>query len=55
MGYGKRAIKLLKDYYEGQFTNLNEDMDENENNGKFLEIFCIYLKTGTFNIGNWKY
>lgn len=37
MGYGKRAIKLLKDYYEGQFTNINEDMDMNEENGKFFK------------------
>ena len=37
MGYGKRAIKLLKDYYEGQFTNIDEDMD-NQDNGEFV---CI--------------
>lgn len=52
MGYGKRAIKLLRDYYEGQFTNLDEDMD-NEDNGKFLESFSIYLQTCTFNICYW--
>lgn len=53
MGYGKRAIKLLRDYYEGQFTNINEDMDLNDNNGKFLESFSIYLQTSTFNIRYW--
>lgn len=25
MGYGSRAIQLLKDYFEGKFTDLNED------------------------------
>lgn len=54
MGYGKRAIKLLRDYYEGQFTNINEDMDLNDDNGKFLKCFCVYLKTCTFNIRDWK-
>lgn len=26
MGYGSRAIQLLKDYYEYRITNLNEDI-----------------------------
>lgn len=30
MGYGKRALKLLKSYYAGQFTKLDEDMAEDE-------------------------
>lgn len=25
MGYGKRALKLLKSYYAGEFTSLNEN------------------------------
>ncbi|SCU85526.1 LADA_0D08064g1_1 [Lachancea dasiensis] len=25
MGYGTRAVELLRDYYEGKFTDLNED------------------------------
>lgn len=36
MGYGKRALKLLKNYYAGQFTSLNEsalndDEDDHDN------------------------
>lgn len=34
MGYGKRALKLLKDYYGGKFTDLNENNGLNEDNGK---------------------
>lgn len=36
MGYGKRALKLLKNYYAGQFTSLNESSlndDEDEEDG----------------------
>lgn len=37
MGYGKRALKLLKSYYSGQFTKLDENLadddDEPETNG----------------------
>lgn len=35
MGYGKRALKLLKNYYAGEFTKLDEDIadDGDENNG----------------------
>ncbi|KAH6609251.1 trnamet cytidine acetyltransferase [Trichoderma cornu-damae] len=28
MGYGKRAMELLVDYYEGRFANLSEDDDQ---------------------------
>lgn len=28
MGYGQRAMKLLKDYYEGKMLNLNENEDQ---------------------------
>lgn len=38
MGYGKRALKLLKNYYAGQFTSLDEndvdDEEESDDNGK---------------------
>ncbi|KAL7020429.1 hypothetical protein ACKWTF_011533 [Chironomus riparius] len=37
MGYGKKAISLLKNYYEGKFTSLNENDDESEGEG-FEEI-----------------
>lgn len=30
MGYGKRALKLLKNYYSGNFTSLDEDGDGEE-------------------------
>lgn len=31
MGYGKRALKLLKSYYAGQFTSLSEkDLTDDE-------------------------
>ncbi|GAB0097389.1 RNA cytidine acetyltransferase [Sergentomyia squamirostris] len=35
MGYGKRAVKLLKNYYEGKFVSLSEDQEEydEEDNG----------------------
>ncbi|XP_055912819.1 RNA cytidine acetyltransferase [Eupeodes corollae] len=33
MGYGKRAIKLLKDYYDLKFTDLNENVNGDENGG----------------------
>ncbi|XP_059612359.1 RNA cytidine acetyltransferase isoform X2 [Phlebotomus argentipes] len=35
MGYGKRALKLLKNYYEGKFVSLSEDQEEydEEDNG----------------------
>lgn len=37
MGYGKRALKLLKNYYSGQFTSLNEN-DLSDDEGGFEEI-----------------
>lgn len=35
MGYGKRALKLLKNYYAGKFTLLDEhaDASDDEDNG----------------------
>lgn len=37
MGYGKRALKLLKNYYAGQFTSLNENDLPDDEDG-FQEI-----------------
>ena len=31
MGYGKRALQLLKDYFDGQFISLSETKDEKIN------------------------
>lgn len=40
MGYGKRALRLLRDYYEGKFADLNEDNMEKQGTGKLLiEIY----------------
>lgn len=33
MGYGKRALKLLRNYYAGQFTSLNENELNNDDDG----------------------
>lgn len=36
MGYGKRALKLLKSYYAGEFTSMNENelnSDDDSDNG----------------------
>lgn len=42
MGYGKRAIQLLKNYYEGKFTSLNENIDESEEeNGLFIDFIEV--------------
>lgn len=30
MGYGKRAIKLLRDYYQRKFTDLSENPQDAE-------------------------
>lgn len=38
MGYGKRALKLLKNYYAGQFTSLNEDDASDDDGNGFEEI-----------------
>jgi len=35
MGYGKHALQLLIDYYEGKMKNLN---DENDNNNNDIEV-----------------
>lgn len=36
MGYGKQALKLLKNYYSGNFTKLDETNEDDESdNGKF--------------------
>lgn len=38
MGYGRRALKLLKNYYSGKFTSLDENEDgeddDSDDNGK---------------------
>uniref|UniRef100_A0A1I8NMF9 RNA cytidine acetyltransferase n=1 Tax=Stomoxys calcitrans TaxID=35570 RepID=A0A1I8NMF9_STOCA len=38
MGYGKRALKLLKDYYAGKFTDLDENNANNEDNNGIEEV-----------------
>ncbi|XP_075148996.1 RNA cytidine acetyltransferase l(1)G0020 [Haematobia irritans] len=38
MGYGKRALKLLRDYYAGKFTNLDENSGNNEDNNGIEEV-----------------
>ncbi|KAG5672313.1 hypothetical protein PVAND_002447 [Polypedilum vanderplanki] len=38
MGYGKKALKLLKNYYEGKFTSLNETTANDEENDGIEEI-----------------
>lgn len=41
MGYGKQALKLLKNYYSGNFTKLDETNDDEESeNGKFTFCHC---------------
>ena len=37
MGYGQRAMNLLRDYYEGKIISLNEDDDEENDNKKEVE------------------
>ncbi|XP_065371708.1 RNA cytidine acetyltransferase [Calliphora vicina] len=37
MGYGKRAIKLLRDYYAGKCTDLNEHINDDENGIEEIE------------------
>lgn len=40
MGYGKQALKLLKNYYSGNFTKLDETHeDEESENGNFSCLF----------------
>lgn len=46
MGYGKQALKLLKNYYSGNFTKLdetNDDDDEESDNGKFNSVNDVML------------
>lgn len=38
MGYGKKALLLLKNYYEGKFTSLNENVDSDAESEGFEEI-----------------
>lgn len=45
MGYGKRALKLLRDYYAGKFTDLDENIDSNaDTNGKNCRNYCFPIK-----------
>lgn len=44
MGYGKQALKLLKNYYSGNFTKLDETNDHEESdNGKFTFCHCLCM------------
>jgi len=36
MGYGKKAISLLRNYYEGKFTQLGQPLDEDEDSGMYI-------------------
>lgn len=38
MGYGKQAMKLLKSYYAGKFTQLdeNDEAEDDEEGNRFL-------------------
>ncbi|TDG40653.1 hypothetical protein AWZ03_012925 [Drosophila navojoa] len=38
MGYGKRAIALLKDYYEGCFTNVDDKPEKNNDKAGIEEV-----------------
>lgn len=40
MGYGKRALKLLKNYYAGEFTSMHENdlNDDNDSDNGFEKI-----------------
>lgn len=41
MGYGKQALKLLKNYYSGNFTKLDETNEDDESdNGKSKMASC---------------
>lgn len=35
MGYGKKALKLLRDYYAGKFTDLSENTNNDGTGGKY--------------------
>lgn len=49
MGYGRRALKLLKNYYSGKFTSLDENEDgeddDSDDNGNFLPNYFDWLST----------
>ncbi|XP_036318719.1 RNA cytidine acetyltransferase [Rhagoletis pomonella] len=38
MGYGKRAIKLLRDYYQGKFTDISENPQSGDNANGIEEV-----------------
>ncbi|XP_055689999.1 RNA cytidine acetyltransferase isoform X2 [Lutzomyia longipalpis] len=38
MGYGKRAVKQLKNYYEGKFVSLSEDQEEYDEEDNGIEV-----------------
>lgn len=38
MGYGKRAVRLLKNYYSGKFTILNENNEEDDSDNGIDKI-----------------
>lgn len=45
MGYGKQALKLLKNYYSGNFTKLDETNDDEESdNGKAISLSHRFIK-----------
>lgn len=48
MGYGKRALKLLKNYYAGKFAQLDEnvkiDDDESDDQGNIFMIAKFIFK-----------
>lgn len=41
LGYGQRAMKLLKDYYEGKIASLNEDDDEKRDENKSQKLKLV--------------
>lgn len=43
MGYGKRALQLLKKYYEGHFAELNENIQEKQSSGKLPMQFVFFV------------
>lgn len=43
MGYGKHALKLLKDYYEGKFTSLDETADSDDNDGLLFMLTFVTI------------
>lgn len=50
MGYGGRAITLLKEYYQGKFLSLDEERNDNEQNAcqeNGLLSFTLFLTLNT--------